>query len=109
MLYSTRVSIFSSLVYLDSHTCIVETAWDIERYADSIKQVKLMAKHNAAIPLEMARLCKYYQPPGEPREEVEPATILDCHSRIVAWSLPDILCDYTVVRKQYSMHCACTN
>jgi hypothetical protein len=47
--------------------------------------------------LGIAKLSKFFQPPGELRKEEEPATVLDFQSRIVAWSLPDVLCDYTVV------------
>jgi hypothetical protein len=101
MLCLTRVSLnsFSHDLYTHCNPYIVQTTWDIDRYADSMKHVKLLAK-GAQLDQrenELARLSKYFELPQNFGHQHEPAVVLDKHGRIVIWYLPNILSEWRLV------------
>ena len=72
---------------------IVRTEWDVTRYAEHAKIVKVNPDGN--IP-ESVKMAKYFEQAHFGNIEL-PDTILDLHGRILAWHLPDILAKKRVV------------
>jgi hypothetical protein len=67
--------------------------WDVDRYADMVKCSPVQTKGSE----QHAKLQKYFG-----RTKIgkigEPATIVDCHGKILVWFLPDILSLCRIVR-----------
>ena len=72
---------------------IVRTEWDVTRYAEHTKIVKV--NPDGDIP-ESVKMAKYFTQAQFGNIEL-PATILDLHGHILAWHLPDILSKKRVV------------
>ena len=72
---------------------IVHTEWDVTRYAEHTKIVKVNLDGDI---LESVKMAKYFTQAQFGNIEL-PATILDLHGRILAWYLPDILSKKRVV------------
>lgn len=66
---------------------VVQTKWDVTRFADRVKNTKVhgdrVAQADLTLPL-------YFQQ-AEFGDLVTPTTILDMHGKIMVWALPGIL------------------
>jgi hypothetical protein len=75
--------------------------WDIERFADKIKPVKMAGNYRSKIKEEVDRMQKMFQPLQSSGVIDEPAVITDKFGRIIIWHLPRILSNSRVVSKLY--------
>jgi hypothetical protein len=71
--------------------------WDIERFADKTKPVKVKKNHHLRIQEEIARMQKTFPIPEGLGSSEEPATVVDKYGRIFVWHLPDIFSESRVV------------
>jgi hypothetical protein len=70
------------------------TEWDVERYADKVKNTKVTRDGGAKCNVNL----RGYFPPTICGEVTKPSTVLDCFDRIILWNLPGIICSGRVVR-----------
>jgi hypothetical protein len=77
---------------------LVRTEWDVDRYSERVKISRVNADGHIS---DADRNLQNYFEPAEFGDIDLPATIIDCHGRIIAWHLPSILCNHRIVRK----HC----
>jgi hypothetical protein len=70
------------------------TDWDVERYADKVKNTKVTKDGGVKCDVNL----RNYFPPAICGEVTKPSTVLDCNDRIVLWNLPGILYPGRVVR-----------
>jgi hypothetical protein len=66
---------------------VVQTEWDVTRFADSVKNTRVHEDKEAEADL---RLPLYFRQ-AEFGKLTTPATILDMHGRVMVWALPSIL------------------
>jgi hypothetical protein len=66
---------------------VVQTEWDVTRFADSVKNTKVDGDKEAKADL---RLPLYFRQ-AEFGKLTTPATILDMHGRVMVWALPGVL------------------
>ena len=71
--------------------------WDIERFADKIKSVKMTADYRSKIREEVIRMQNLFQPLQPSKHNDELAIVTDRFGRIIVWHLPGILSDSRVV------------
>jgi hypothetical protein len=83
--------IFKSILTFGS----VEIKVDIERFADHIKNYR--ASNEQQIVNNLGRLRKFYMLGEEQPVQKDPLVVVDCHGRIVCWSLPMILSKHRLV------------
>jgi hypothetical protein len=73
---------------------VVQTKWDVTRFADKVKNTKVDPVKEA---LEDLALPMYF-PQAEFGKLTNPATILDLHGKVMVWALPGVLHPKRIVR-----------
>ena len=84
---------------LVSQTFVVQTSWDIEHFANSMKQINMVSKYGTSNHMEneLARHSKFFEQPQDLRGQEDPCILLNKHGRIGLWYLPGILSPSRVV------------
>jgi hypothetical protein len=73
----------------------VRVTFDVERFADRIKNSRVT--NHEQVTSELERLSKFYTPEDGGVHE-EPMVVVDCHGRILLWYLPEVLSQASLVR-----------
>jgi hypothetical protein len=73
---------------------LVQTEWDITRFADKVKNTKV--DENKESPADLTLPLHF--PQAEFGKLTDPATILDLHGKVMVWALPGVLHPNRIVR-----------
>jgi len=82
-------------------TSTVQTSWDVERFFESVKTIKMSGDYISRIKEEVAQLNKKFPISNHSRHSNEPATVLDAYGHIMVWHLPDVISSLRVVSQLY--------
>jgi len=82
---------------------VVQTEWDITRFADKVKNTKVDEIKESQEDLTLS----IYFPQARFGKLTDPATILDLHGKVMVWALPGVLHPKRMVRNSTHVRLTC--